>query len=196
MLIVSKYKDYYDYLQGIWGVDELRVLDRTEYTPMPYLPEINTIERFIIGDYFIEGVYAGKELGFLYGDGLILYLVPAKKNKYWWNNKKTELYYTIELPGQKQISILKAPIKDSDKIADKLGHPILIKGVTTDYKSSYLKNPILSEYDFGRALSPDDIWIILSDWLGKEKVIPNNQTDKEKVVAAGFDLKKSFRHRK
>ena len=35
MKIISKFKDYYDFLQGIYGVDPLLVLDRTKGTPNP-----------------------------------------------------------------------------------------------------------------------------------------------------------------
>ena len=33
MKIISKYKDYYDYLSGIYGEDPLKVLDRREVDP-------------------------------------------------------------------------------------------------------------------------------------------------------------------
>ena len=33
MKIISKYKDYYDYLSGIYGEDPLKILDRREVDP-------------------------------------------------------------------------------------------------------------------------------------------------------------------
>jgi hypothetical protein len=42
-------------------------------------------------------------------------------------------------------------------------------------------------------LSPDEIWIELSNWLSRTVEIPDNMTNKEKIISAGFDLKTSFR---
>lgn len=39
MKIISKYKDYYDYLSGIYGIDDKKILDRTIYKPMNYVPD-------------------------------------------------------------------------------------------------------------------------------------------------------------
>ena len=55
MKIISKYKDYYDYLQGIWGMDEKLTLDRTEYTTTPSLksslshPHLSIVRFYICG---------------------------------------------------------------------------------------------------------------------------------------------------
>ena len=53
--------------------------------------------------------------------------------------------------------------------------------------------PIFKEYEFHKVFSAEKIWLLLSEWLGKEKEV-NNFPDKEKILAHGFDLKSSFRN--
>lgn len=74
--------------------------------------------------------------------------------------------------------------------------PILIE----QYGKKYDKYPILVDYNVNRILSAEKVWLILSEWLGKqitrqEPVVPVGD-DKIRIQAAGFDLKTSFRHRK
>ena len=58
MKIISKHKDYYDYLQGIYGVDELITLDRSKIKPPPIISKRN-YDRcvFYICDIMYEGLY-------------------------------------------------------------------------------------------------------------------------------------------
>ena len=55
MKIISKYKDYYDYLQGIYGIDNNLILDRIKFSPISYEYD-NTIITLYICDYKIQGV--------------------------------------------------------------------------------------------------------------------------------------------
>jgi hypothetical protein len=57
MRIISKFKDYYDYIQGIYGVDEKLILDRTTFYKMPYVPTDYINETFYIGEYMIQGIW-------------------------------------------------------------------------------------------------------------------------------------------
>lgn len=58
--------------------------------------------------------------------------------------------------------------------------------------SEFMTFPILMEYEFHKVFSAKKIWLLLSEWLGKEKELKNHQTDKEKIIAYGFELKSSF----
>lgn len=50
MKIISKFKDYYDYLQGIYGVYPKLVLDKREFNPIQYF-ESFSVKHLFIGDY-------------------------------------------------------------------------------------------------------------------------------------------------
>lgn len=200
MKIISKFKDYYDYLQGIWGVDELRVLDRTEFTPrtindVPFKKgELITL---YVCDLKVQGIYDGTK--FLYGEDLKPFEVEETNKYRWWDKDYNERdYITIKLDEElPTVSVLKKPTKVKDSPNRKLNCPILKPRIQDVYQAQdYLKHPVLKDYNFGSAIPPEDIWLLLSDWLGQEKVIPNKQTDKEKILSAGFDLKSSFRKEK
>lgn len=200
MKIISKYKDYYDYLAGIYGIDSKLVLDRTLYTPKTiYYDDFEKIV-FFICDYAVEGMYYKDE--FLYGKeiepfayhrkGDHTYLQQMYPNDWVLKKEFVELF--------KDNRILKKPtfVKVSPNTI--FDCPILIQN-----KYGYLKNPlinckyyskfpILKQYAIKKVFSADQIWKMLSEWLGKEKPIVNKATDKEKIVSKGFDLKTSFRN--
>lgn len=197
MKLIGKWKDFYDYLQGIYGVDEKLILDRTEFIPQPYLPSQYTVVSFFITDYLIEGVFLNGE--WLYGKEI----EPHDVSTYWELRSDTgRKYYRIKDPsyGSRIIKILKQPTKYSNSPNERYNCPILIAsggdGDSNPLNWSYTKNPILREYNIHKIYDAHTIWIMLSEWLAKQKdkVIPSQQTDKEKIISAGFDLKSSFRH--
>src|SRR5687768_13290674 len=92
MRIISKFKDYYDYLQGIYGVDEKKVLDRTMAVQPTYLSDM-LILSFCNNIYYrYEKNYWDKEVEPLMAEGA--------RYKYWhiWNlpkgYKEWEVVYT------------------------------------------------------------------------------------------------------
>ena len=54
MKIISKFKDYYDYLQGVYGVDDKLIIDRTKYTPLSYKPSVKTKHSLYIGNLQVD----------------------------------------------------------------------------------------------------------------------------------------------
>lgn len=181
MKILSKFKDYYDYLQGIYGIDTTLVLDRTEYVSRPYIPSINSVETFIIGDYKVQGfwhkgkIYYGKEIESL---GIRIH------NSYF---SKDADYYCLE--GNDKV--LKHPQLLTNSPAYEYNCPILIK----DWGSKYKKNPILKDYSMQKVFAPNEMWILLYEFLTKLKsnyeVV--EQSNENKIISHGFDLKTSFR---
>jgi len=227
MKIISKYKDYYDYLQGIWGMDEKLVLDRTVSSPTPnYLSYLGmpyvSLARFYICGNVVEGVYYQERVNalgvFLFGDEIEqrlrvridvtkprtsfqkdprYYYIMDKESK-WWNYSMKVLKHPtkfLELDheptgGYQQIKKIECP-------NDLLNCPILIEQNPhpKEYDASKCsKFPIMADYGLHKVYPAQDIWIMLGEWLGREKIIPNNQTNGEKVVSNGFDLKTSFRN--
>lgn len=211
MKIISKYKDYYDFLQGVNGIDEKIVLDRTEFHPTEKFITEDTFFRFHICGYKVEGLY--RDGKFLYGKELEKYHI--QKNRFFSKENQDDYYCISErrLYGRNTIDILKEPkkIEDGKSPNDYLNCPVLIECMFGKYKcesdvyvynSSYTRTrdydkfPILKDHQLNKVFSAEEIWIMLYNWLSKEKTIENKQTDKEKIVSHGFDLKHSFRNTK
>ena len=152
MKILTKYKDYYDYLSGIYGEDPKLIFDRRDFTPNTYRFQGNNIEfitLFICG-YRIEGVYKDSE--FYYGDRLLdisTDIRDNKKSKYWWGwqNKYYEALYYIFKNDRFSNYVLGEIVEDEDKINEKYDCPILIRcnigSRTNDIDVE--KNPILGD---------------------------------------------------
>lgn len=227
MKVISRYKDYYDYLQGVYGVDEKLVLDRdnspkvfdpNEYKDYrPYWKESSNYKKvhlYICG-YVIEGIiydnkiYFGKDVEKLsdINKNITVKLSKNTRNDHEYYNVHTDIYTgKTRYDGVKVyevISVDKYIIKmhenyDPNK---KYNCPIMVSLPTTELKvnkgeENFIKFPLLSSYGVQKVLSPHDIWIMLSDWLGKQKdeVIQDKRTNNEKILTNGFDLKTSFRN--
>ncbi len=198
MKIISKYKDYYDYLTGIYGIDEKLILDRTEFHITQYRKD-NTMITFYICGYRIDGLYRGGK--FYYGDDLSQFEERKKSRWFKWVTD-SKSFYSIQTSNSfkgEYSSLLKEPTFDREGLNDKLGCPILIidvfgKHQVKDIKVS--KFPILKDYGFQSVLAPDKLYQMLYDFLSKAKDIPDTQTDKQKIIGKGFDYKHSFRNTK
>lgn len=188
MKIISKFKDYYDYLKGIYGEDPKLVLDRTEFNKLQYPG--NGIDTFYIGDYKIQGYW--KDGNIYFGKDVEKFHIEDRG--YWWMSdyNKNESY-VVEDSYHNTFSCLKYPKKINNSPTYKENCPIL-----KEYrKDEYIKNPILKEYGFQKVFKAEEIWIILSEWLGRvitmnEKPVPIGD-DKTRILSHGFDLKTSFR---
>lgn len=201
MKIIAKVKDYYDYLQGIYGVDEKLVLDRTKFSYLSYPPLDNTKHIFYIGGYIVEALYINKKFHF----GPDIEQFQYTEDSY-LNNPKSRVrkdnYFVPDTTPNKKFSVsgnwfYKTITKDPKCINDKMGYPILYSEYES-YKSPQV-NPILKDFEIAKFLPAEEIWKILTEWLSnqiskKETQVPT--TDKEKIVSHGFGLKESFRHRK
>jgi hypothetical protein len=206
MKIISKFKDYYDYLQGIYGVDTNLVLDRTLFTKIPNSIDDYTLVRFHICNNIVEGIWYGGKV--LYGKD-----IEQISYNYCDNPKLNQCYsdedkYYIYNPNQKKkygrysiTKVLKEPKKvGEDKSQNiKTGCAILLIHIRyPDNDECNSMNPILSEYNLVNVYTPLQIWIMLSEWLGKQKDSSSKYIDKssdiEKLVNKGFDKKTSFRN--
>lgn len=184
MKIISKFKDFYDYLQGIYGIDEKIVLDRTSSIKMNYYHNYNHFKIYFCG-YVIEGVCINNE--FLYGDELEKYNhINTKPSKDCW-------YILNDL--SRLISVRKYPYMDKKLTNEKYNCPIIYSRLNCTNSEEYMTNyPILKDLNFHKVYTAEQVFLMLSEWIAREKPIINNQTDKEKIVSAGFDLKTSFRN--
>ncbi len=199
MKILSKYKDFYDYLVGIYGVDEKLVLDRTKFDKLePVSKSFNfTKGNFYICNYNIEGLWIDGK--FITGTDLEEYDEPDLKLnnylEYKFGRSLDRNYYRIR-NGKNVITVLKSARELELKYSPNIKYdcPILYSGESYfGNEPKYFRFPKLEGLNIQKHFTPEQIWILLSNWLSKEKPIVNNQTDKEKIVSHGFDLKTSFR---
>lgn len=216
MKIISKHKDYYDYLQGIYGVDELKVLDRrsdNSYT-QPEL-SIDNYNRDNVYHYTfaicneLYDVYVRNskfyhtyeeyvELCKLHGDKIPIYIGKQRytyneDGKDFWRAKHISEKVWNKLQGRKT------------KINSKFRIPILVdckevdKWYNHEKEYDWNNNVILDDFKFIKKLDAQTIYTKLDTflgWLNDNPEKESNITNDEKIKGKGFDIKKSFRHRK
>ncbi|MFW6243154.1 MAG: hypothetical protein ACOC2W_03250 [bacterium] len=185
MKIISKYKDYYDYLSGIYGEDPKIVLDRrNHYNPIFY-DHMTTILKLYICGWIIEGLFEkGK---FYYGESLKEKGVKEKYRYFFNEGKRVSIKIDTSI-----ISVQYEPYLDKEKLNIKENCPILIK----EY-GGLKKFPKLSELDIQQLYSPEEMYKMISNWLSdritEKELTSDDVPDKQKIVNKGFDIKKSFR---
>lgn len=198
MKIISKYKDYYDYLVGIYGIDEKLVLDRTKFD----VPLYSNIVTFYICGKVIDGYYDSKEERFYFGDDILKKFPKSEKQYSKWSLRFSHSLYdydeVIHIPveGSRFGQYANLTILDDKKFTNEtMGCPIMCSGkVNYNQNPTYYHFPKLEDTGIAKILPPHEIYMLLNEWLGKEKVITDNRTNEEKILSAGFDKKISFRN--
>lgn len=191
MLILSKYKDYYDYLMGIYGIDRNLVLDRRNFTN--YVPYDNTKIKLIICGWVYEGYYDKETNKVYYGNDLLKFGEiwqpffgehSKVKSVYIKSNRRfisDESYVALE------------PYPDSKNLNENEGCPILVQG---NYRDFY-RYPQLSLLNFGSCVDAETLFKALVEYLSQQKTKaeqhPDDRSDVEKLLSKGFDKKESFR---
>lgn len=180
MKIISKYKDYYDYLQGIYGVDNKLILDRREYDT--YTPTENEKLIFYIGGYIIEGLWKNNKC--YYGNDLLQFKTQPKY--YYLFKPKSE--FSVNIGDTIFSTIIE---KDNTNINEKENCPILLK-----YNKEYLHYIKLDQFNLASFIPAEEIYTLIVNWISlqltkKEQI--KEVDDKLKIVNKGFDLKYSFR---
>lgn len=176
MKIISKHKDYYDYYQGIFGSDNKRVFKRSNY-----VFNNQFIPRFTSHGYTVIVFAINHLLYFMYQDEKGVH--PVSRGIY-------------EKEGRFGRDLTNGIPTDINK---KFRKPV-VKG---EYRYGKIEweegDPILSSFGFHKVLTDRIVYIEVETflgWLVDNPPLPDNQTNKEKITGHGFDLKKSFRHRK
>lgn len=196
MKILSKYKDYYDWCVGKFGMDEKMVLDRTKnYYPNTRKYEdqsiVNEYTLAICGELFYIIFYKGKayhtqeelfELNdyfYKHDRSKILFRKRHRWYKQYWDSGTLD-WFMLEKNGKTDAN-------------DKYNIPTLLKIGRNDWQGI-----LLSEFQVGKYISPEEMFQTVYSWISSKKdiSIPNKQTNKEKILSHGLDYIKSFRHRK
>lgn len=212
MKILSKYKEYYDYLMGIYGQDPLKVLDRTAYKtydvdlvvkyPRHKAPDEIVVRDFIIyfcGDYY----FLGDVKNLRKGDERKGLFRKLDKDKVDWvyevNNKVLDAYYDTDLIYEDDLfcvlrlteDSLKKRYKDYLKIKDEITAPYYI--VRNYDKTDEVFMPNLTKLNFAKFLSAEDCYLAIENYISKKDVdMPNSPNDMIRFEQKGFKKGKSF----
>lgn len=191
MKIISKYKDYYDYLKGIYGEDPKLILDRRDFS---YFTDsgFDYIVTMAVCDKLIQGLYCAKEKRMIWGKELDNYMEPVDDSG-WIKG------YTHRMIGREnkwtdyQNRYLINTIRDCN-LNTEYDCPILIVDRRNKINTRFSR---LSDMDFHKVYTAEQLWILLSEWLGrritdKEPTVPIGD-DSIRIQSHGFDLKTSFR---
>lgn len=213
MRIVGNYKDYYDFLQSKYGIDPLIVYERIcltyaygddrkyswqkkgIYKP-PFIENERETFSFqmiaVAGTVYCVYFYFGR---FYFGSEAAF--IPQEHRHNSWGTHSEAGGKFMQLHGT------------STDINEKEDCPVMIVGVD-DYEYEYedrnivitnvrykaeVKNPRLSDFQFGKCLDAEKCYLAISNFLAREKPVVDSRSDIQKIVGKGFDKKYSFRTR-
>lgn len=190
MLVLSKYKDYYDHLAHIFGVDEKIVLDRRQNEQPKWNNWRGEKVILYICDHVIEG-WRDKH-GEFFWQGDLEHIGE-------WNDRQK--CYRIEVPGKSHywnyVDVYPEFCKAKQKLNTESGVAVLLAGEARNLPDRVIcRYPKLSEMGINKIIPAQDIYLLLCEWLAPKDGESAPQTDKEKIVANGFDTKDSFRNTK
>lgn len=212
MRIISKHKDYYDYLQGIYGVDNNLVYNRkvnSNYTIGESDDDALVYKTFAIAGNIYKIYIYKKKIYHTIDEMVKLYTILPKDLKKDFVNFYTPFKFgkgiTVGESLEKTIEYLYKETNIKTDINKLRREPVLIFNSYYRYEKDDDKDfsnwdiPLLNDYKFCTIFPAQEMYIKISTffgWLKDNPEIKNNQSDLEKLTSHGFDKKKSFRHRK
>ncbi len=185
-IVNSSYKDYYDYLQGIRGIDVKVILVRKGIIVNPVLHENGDNFQFFICGELLSLYYYNKK-----------YYTEEDLNSMGLYINRGRVKTVIEKREGYSVKYLHERLKDRDhkryieKNIEKYDNCpiILLEGGW----GNGIKFPKLEPFNISKYYPPEIIWDKLYNWMSSIKDIPNNQTNVEKITSHGFDKITSFR---
>ena len=224
MIIIDNKKDYYDYISGIYGIDDLIVYDRRGSIAL------NSESVLLHGmDYYFSSKTLAEDKPLTekrYWElNSIVRHREAKATKYRYKKtwKEGEVYHFILEVGYTHYRFeverwiidskhenthveyrLIDTIKDVQKRYSNV--PMCIILCQTQYwqvpnegrwkETHRIENPILTGTFITKIVPPSNIWQALYEYLSslKDKPFTDTRTDVQKLESAGFDKKTSFRN--
>lgn len=205
MKIIGKYKDYYDYIQGKYGIDEDVILDRRNFvwdvpaTYKPFNPDPYVLYRFRgLKEYSYE---------VLLQTGFVQYLIEVQHNLDGTNIptlvKKFESEVNIGscpvllMPPEITYCISGAfyrELKDYNLDDIKSIKRAFEKGKSELLRSTKL--PILKDTFIPKIIPAEEVYNNIYNYLlyMKEPKVVDTRTNKQKIEGKGFDYKESFRN--
>ncbi len=201
MKLITNFKDYYDYVIEVRGIDPKAVYNRTP----PYVPyhvgysdvtyptdwlyqqnlKYNTRSYLIAfcGTMYFILRYQGK---FYYGeDYKNIEKVSFEKDWVQFHLKSTTLNEQYNAPV---LLLKKGNFKDDPKDKRYYTWELVVDGQTDTPVV-----PRLDDFKFSNLVSAEEAYVRITNFLLREKEVKDNRTDKEKIIAKGFDKVTSFR---
>jgi|GEM_PF-2977408 hypothetical protein len=196
MKILSNFKDYYDYFQGVYGTDEKVTYNRVcqhlnndvwvkSGLYKPHFMMCPTLEQKEVESYPIA--IGGVLYCVFYYKGLIYFghdiieHIKQIKDYSFWNYNRT---YNIAIRHLDKTKVNEE--EDCPVVLCKWGDQIGLYGA--------VKNIKLSDFKLANILPDKEVYLLISNFLSREKPVPDNRTNVEKIVSKGFDKKTSFRN--
>jgi len=197
MKLLRKEKDYYDYIIGLYGIDELMIYDRRS----------NLIKLKDIKSYNQDKEPQSIKIAIC---NKIYQLYLFQNKIYHTVEDLYELFYKINNLSNTKLNYNNKNKSDGIKLAQnrydryniytdvniKFRQPVLIQN---ENNSEYTncRVPLLSSFNMAKYLDAKELYeqiIAFLGYLNDHPEIPNKQTDKEKIITHGFDIKTSFRN--
>lgn len=194
MKIISKYKDYYDYLSGIYGEDPKLVLDRRGSKYSGFFLSLTEDKKYIllIGGFKIECYYRGGKM--YYGEAL-RELADEDSQRHRPNN-----VFICSLGHRENVWVSTVIEPDSTNLNIKKNIPILLCAMPNGWRSRdyeiVSEYPKLEDLQLGSFVEPFKVYQMISEWLAKrvdETELSTTTTNEQKIENKGFDKKTSFR---
>lgn len=206
MKILSKYKEYYDYLSGIYGEDPLIILDRREGRVVKEHMASEKITLYI-GGYKIEGynpkpeskhynggkIYWGDELKAIddYESLEETYWRARTKHrtdplrKYYHNKHSVDWDLRSSDLTRDDVTFIDLNKNGSDclfrhKLMPDSKHINDKADCPIIYKSTAIveiKYPSLTELNLNTAIKPDDLYRMIYEWLSNKRTMAENHVD-------------------
>lgn len=202
MKIISNFKDYYDHQVAKFSIDPLvtyeRVCQMQDFSLKggwiksglykPSFSQPDTRRRFA----FQLIAFCGTIYAYTFWKDKVYFISDYKdvltnlsKSTIHWSDEVDYRHCEPELHGKSTTLNIEhnCPVMLVDNSPDGRIYPIV-------------KNPRLADFSFAKAIEPEVAWMQINDFFISQPAVVNNQTDKEKISAHGFDLKHSFRNTK
>ena len=217
MKIIDSKKDYYDYLSGIYGIDDKIVFDRRNSSVL----KTNEYDvNFGCGLYYFsderdDDKPRKQEIRWIKDDTKRGWKYKKKKvlvgQLYYFVLEVGYYHYYFEIERYKEDGIFNKNIYllSEQKVDKKLSDEPLsiipcyltIKYSTNTnswryYTDRRCDNPILINTFIPKYIPSEDIWNRIYEYLSslKDIQVNDNRTDEQKLESAGFDKKTSFRN--
>lgn len=211
MKIISRVKDYYDYVGHQMGmIDPKIVYDRNKKIINNeesnfLLNKLNPYP-FSTGRLYIMGL----DLKFLCVNGKLVTLYNLMNNDRFYRVITKEIFeqYFYKVFYYKQ-SYEFSPFEKSklvDELSISIQQPVFLisNGFSQKRHSNYIEEniPILKNHNYQSIQSPQELYQDIEHYItnflrtNPDILVPVEVADKNKITQHGFDIKKSFRHRK
>ena len=176
MRIIGGKKDYYDYLVSYYGFDPHITYDRRPFDNVSFK-------------------FADRFLFYICGE-----IMPAikKGNSFIFNPKDPRLTNSWNgiRGGNFEKDWMDKWHKRPTKANAEMRHPVLASMDYWQFEKPKYFIPCLADFGFASLIPANEMYekiYAFLGWLKDNPEPPNNQTDKDKILAHGFDLKNSFR---